>query len=112
MLLAPVTEGQVLGKITLSYDGQVCGETDLLAASEVPASRGVQYQLGQFFAKPLVKVLLVVLIAAIVLLVVWRLSNRRRRSRYGGSRHSGSSRNYRGRRRRIRQNGKEVRIPL
>ena len=101
-VLAPVTEGQVLGKITLSYDGQVCGETDLLAASEVPASRLLvfQYQLGQFFAKPLVKVLLVLLIAAIVLLVVWRLSNRRRRSRYGGSRHFGSSRNYRGRRRR------------
>lgn len=99
---APIARGDVLGKITLNYDGRVCGETELLASSDVPASKLLifQHQLSEFFSKTIVRIAAAVLAALILLLLIWRLGNRRRRSRYGGSHRGGGRQNYRGRRRR------------
>ena len=98
---APVSAGDVLGKLTLSYNGKVYAETDLLALNDVSASwfLTAQRKVADFFAKPLVKVLLVVLVLLIVGLIVYTTMFSRRR-RYGRRRHGAASGGYRGRRRR------------
>ncbi len=97
---APVTAGQVMGSITITYEGQDYGTVDLVALNDVALSQSLyrQKQLHDFFAKPWVKVLAVAILLLVVLLIL-RLTVFRRRSRYG---RSGSSRShgYHGRRRR------------
>jgi len=99
---APIAAGDVLGKITLSYNGRICGETELVASSDVPVSKLLVFkqQLSEFFSRTWVKITAIVLVVLLLLLLIWRLSNRRS-SRYGGRRnyHTGGRRNYRGRRR-------------
>lgn len=98
---APVAAGDVLGKLTLSYKGTVYGEADLLALSDVSASwfLTAQRRVSDFFAKPLVKILLVVIVLLIVALVVYTTMFSRRR-RYGRRRYGAAHGGYRGRRRR------------
>ena len=97
---APVTTGQVMGSVTISYEGQDYGTVDLVALNDVALSQSLyrQKQIRDFFAKPWVRVLTVVL-AVVAVVLILRFTVFRRRSRYG---RSGSSRahGYRGRRRR------------
>lgn len=98
---APVTEGQVLGQMTLSYNGEDYGTLDLVALNDVERSDLLFYidRVEKFFAQTWVKVAIVALILLIVVLVITiirRGSRRRRRSSRGSVYSSG----YRGRRRR------------
>ena len=99
---APVSSGDVLGKLTLSYNGKVYAETDLLALNDVSASwfLTAQRRVSDFFAKPLVRILLIVVVLLIVALVVYVTMFSRRR-RYGHRRRGAAHGGYRGRRRRF-----------
>ena len=98
---APVQEGQVLGAMTLSYEGEVYGTLDLVAVNSVERSELLykKQQFLDFFQSAWVKLVLVVilvLVAALVLrLFVFRRS-RRYRAGAGAARRRG---NYRGTRR-------------
>ena len=98
---APIEAGQELGEMTLSYDGHDYATVKLLAADSVSVNRFLQgkYLLSQFFSKPLVKILTVVVILLVLAVVVW-VRMLRPKSRYGSrGRRNRGTRNYRGRRR-------------
>ncbi|MGM9606239.1 MAG: D-alanyl-D-alanine carboxypeptidase family protein [Oscillospiraceae bacterium] len=94
---APVAEGQVLGEITLSYDGREYGSLDLVALNDVERSE-LLYRIDRaekFFAQTWVKAAIVALIVLILVLIIAgsvRRKRKRRRSRsyvgggYGGRR--------------------------
>ena len=93
---APVTEGQVLGKITLSYDGEEYGSLDLVALNDVERSE-LLYRIDRaekFFAQTWVKVAIVALIVLILVLIIAGSMHRKRKRRrtrsyvggYGGRR--------------------------
>ena len=95
-------EGQVLGTMTLSLDGQELATVDLLAMADVEADgllvfwRDVQV----FFSKTVVRVVCIVLGVLILALIIWKLTIGRRRYRYGRSvNRRGRGGGYRGRRR-------------
>ena len=97
---APVTAGQELGSITLSYDGVDYVTVPLLAVADVNASRFliVKHALKEFFSRTIVKILLVVLVILVVLIGLFGKTFMRRR-RYGGNRSRRMRhRSYRGRR--------------
>ena len=99
---APVTKGQKLGTLELSYDGVLYASIDLLAGYDVEASKLMTLwrDIKEFFAKPVVKIVGIVLLVLLVVLVIVKLIFGHRRYRYGrsvGRRGRGS---YRGRRRR------------
>ena len=100
---APVEEGQVMGSITVSYNGTEYGTLDLVAIESVDRSE-LLYRLDRlekFFDQLWVKILLVVIIVAAALLILRRLLfGRRRGRRYAYS--GGRSRRYTGGRRRRR----------
>ena len=54
---APIAKGDVLGEITLTYDGRVCAVVPLLAQYDVNASRFLtaKYQVELFFAQRIVQ---------------------------------------------------------
>ncbi len=99
--LAPITKGDVLGTITLSYGDQVYGTVDLLAQYDVEASKflTVKYQLEQFLSQTRVKLAILGIIVLVALIVVWWkfFRPKRRYGRTGGKRRR---RTYHGRRRR------------
>lgn len=99
---APITTGDKLGTIQLSYQETVYATEDLLALNDVEASRLLTFwrDVKLFFAKPAVKIAGVVLAVLLVVVLLWKLIFGRRRYRYG--RRVGFSRrgSYRGRRRR------------
>lgn len=99
---APITTGDKLGTIQLSYQGTVYATEDLLALNDVEASRLLTFwrDVKLFFAKPAVKIAGIVLAVLLVVALLWKLIFGRRRYRYG--RRVGFSRreSYRGRRRR------------
>ena len=99
---APVVKGQKLGTLELSYDNVVYGSIDLLAGFDVEASKLMTFwrDLTDFFAKPVVKIIGIVLLALLVVLVVLRLILGRSRYRYGRSMGRRGRSGYRGRRRR------------
>lgn len=83
---APVAEWQVLGMISLSYDGEEYGSLDLVALNDVERSDLLFYidRAEKFLAQTWVKVALVAFVVLIVVLIVainMRLKRRRRRSR-------------------------------
>lgn len=98
---APVTEGDVLGEITLSYDGTVYVTEPIVALNSVKASRllTIWDSIQRFFAKPLVRIAGVALLVALAALILWRLVFGRRRYRYGQNVRR-SSGGYHGSRRR------------
>ena len=98
---APIAAGDVLGTLTLSYDGTVYGETELLALNDVSASwfLTAQRDVIAFLSQTWVKLALLALALLITALVVYVVVFSRRR-RYGRRRSSASS-GYRGRRRRF-----------
>ena len=99
---APITTGDKLGTIQLSYQGTVYATEDLPALNDVEASRLLTFwrDVKLFFAKPAVKIAGIVLAVLLVVVLLWKLIFGRRRYRYG--RRVGFSRrgSYRGRRRR------------
>ncbi len=88
---APVTEGQVLGKITLSYNGEEYGSLDLVALNDVERSE-LLYRIDRaekFFAQTWVKAAAAALILFILVLIIagsvrGRRKRRRSRSYVGG----------------------------
>ena len=98
---APISAGDVLGTVTLSYDGTDYATVDLLALNDVEASRILTFwrDMKAFFSQTAVKVVGIILLAAVVALLVWKLVFGRCRYRYGRSVNFRSRRGYRGRRR-------------
>ena len=97
---APVKEGQVLGSMTLSYEGTEYGTLDLVAVSSVERSE-LLYKKEQFilFFQTSGTQLALGLIAVIVLIVALRLLVFRKRRRYNPRNGTRSQSNYRGSRR-------------
>ncbi len=98
---APVQEGQVLGTMKLSYEGEVYGTLDLVAVTSVERSE-LLYKKAQFiafFQQSWVKLALG-LVLVLVVLIVLRLTVFRKRRRYHAGVGSRSRGNYRGTRRR------------
>lgn len=85
---APITEGQVLGTITLSYEGEVFGTLDLVAVNSVERSE-LLYRMAQaeaFFSKTETKLILgAVLVAAVAIVLKLFVFTKRRRT-YSGRR--------------------------
>lgn len=100
-LEAPVTAGEKLGTLTLSYGDTVYGTVDLLASHDVEVSRLMVFwrDTGLFFQKTSVRVALAALLVVLVLILLWRLIFSRRRYRYGKSVGRSGAGGYRGRRR-------------
>jgi len=97
---APVEEGQVLGKLVLTYEGETLGAVNLVAVRTVERS-ALLYRLNQIkklLCHPIVRIVAAVAVVAIVVLVLRKILTPSRRNRYGSKRYSGR-RNYRGRRR-------------
>jgi D-alanyl-D-alanine carboxypeptidase (penicillin-binding protein 5/6) len=94
---APVAQGQVLGTITLSYQGKDYGTLNLVAVSGASRSQWLFFwdQVRQFFGNPFVKLLIVVLI---VVLAVWFV--RRKLGLSGKNSPRAKNKHYRGKRRR------------
>ena len=94
---APVAEGQILGEITLSYDGREYGTLDLVALNDVERSE-LMYRVDQaekFIAQTWVKVTAVGIVAFILFLIILIAALTRKKRRRARS-YSG----YSGRRRR------------
>lgn len=98
---APVKEGQEMGIMKLSYEGEVYGTLDLVAVTSVERSDLLykKAQFIQFFQRTGVKIIFVV-VALLVVFILLKLLVFRKKRRYhsgvGGSRARG---NYRGGRR-------------
>ena len=94
---APVEEGQVLGVMTLSYEGEVYGKLDLVAVNSVERSELLykKEQFISFFQDTWVQIILavVLLLAAFILL---RLLVFRKKRRYLSGTGARSRSNYRG----------------
>lgn len=100
-LEAPVTKGQIVGKVTISNGDTVYGALELAAVGDVERSE-LLYRLDQvkrFFDQLWVKIVLTAaLVLAVVLLLRWLLFGRRRR--YGKRKSGRQTGRYGGRRRR------------
>lgn len=95
-LEAPIQQGQVLGSISLSYEGRDYGTVDLVAASSLERSQWLSFlaQVRHIFSLLWVKLLLLAVVLLLLVLVLRRAvfgPSRRRRRTYSSS--------YRGRRR-------------
>ena len=100
---APVEAGQVLGVLTLSYDGVEYGKLDLVADTSVERSDFLYYkhQVETFFQNAGVRLLLVVVLVIVVIVLLRVLVFRkRRRYRSGVGMGAGRRGHYSGRRRR------------
>ena len=101
---APVEAGQVLGVLTLSYDGVDYGKLDLVADTSVERSDFLYYkdQVESFFRNAGVRLLLAVALIAVVIVLLRVLVFRKRRRYRSGVGIGGGSRrgHYSGRRRR------------
>ncbi len=95
---APIKAGQVLGTMTLSYNGEEFGSLDLVAVNSVERSELLyrKAQIIKFFSRTETKVLLGLVLAVIVVLVLRFAVFHKRRRPTGGRRQS----RYSGRRRR------------
>ena len=99
---APIAKGQLLGTISLSYNGEVRATVPLLAQYEVNASKflTVKYQIIQFLSRREVQLAIIAFVVLVVLIVLWwkLLRPKRRYGSHGSRRRRGRA--YRGRRRR------------
>lgn len=95
---APVEAGQVMGVMTLSYEGEIYGKLDLVAVTSVERSELLhkKQQFFEFFQTTGIK-LVVGLAAAVVILIALRLLVFRKRRRPAGAGRRAQSRgSYRG----------------
>ena len=99
---APVSAGQKLGTMTLSYDGITYATLDLVASFDVEASRlkTLLRSIQDFFSKTSVRVVGIIVLLLLILLLVWKVFLSRRRYRYGRSVGRRRRSSYRGRWRR------------
>lgn len=95
---APITAGDVLGEVALSYDGVTYATVKLVALNDVSASSFLQvkHAIASFFSRTIVKILLVVLVVLAVAVFFWLRSRRERRY---GSKKKYRSNSYHGKRR-------------
>lgn len=96
---APVSAGQKLGTMTLSYDGTTYATLDLVASFDVEASRlkTLLRSIQDFFYKTSVRVVGIIVLLLLILLLVWKVFLSRRRYRYGRSVGRWRRSSYRGR---------------
>jgi D-alanyl-D-alanine carboxypeptidase (penicillin-binding protein 5/6) len=99
---APVSAGQVLGQVSVSYDGTDYGTVSVVAADSVSRSQllYVLHCITSFFGQLWVKLIGLVLLVAVLVLLVKRFSlgkRQNRKARSGG--FSSGNHGYRGRRR-------------
>lgn len=99
---APISEGDELGSVTISYEGKVYATVPLLAQNDVEASKLLVFRRNvlDFVGRTEVKIIAVLILVLIIALVILLRMPGRRRRRYGKGGGYGMSRNYRGRRRR------------
>ena len=97
---APIAEGDKLGKLSVRIDGQEYAEVDLLAFTDVEASRLLVLwrDIKVLFSKTSVKIASGVVGALIALFAVWKVFFSKRRYRYGKSVSGRGRKGYRGRR--------------
>ena len=97
---APVEEGQVLGTMTLSYEGTDYGSLDLVAVTSVERSELLykKAQVAAFFQNFGVRVIAVIVLI-LVIAVLLKIFVFRKERRYGARVMSRGRRNYRGGRR-------------
>ena len=97
---APVEEGQVLGTMTLSYEGTDYGSLDLVAVTSVERSELLykKAQVAAFFQNFGVRVIAVIVLILVIAVLLKVLVFRKER-RYGARVMSRGRRNYRGGRR-------------
>jgi D-alanyl-D-alanine carboxypeptidase (penicillin-binding protein 5/6) len=96
---APITAGDVLGQVTLSYNGVTYATVPLVALNDVSASSFLRarHAISVFFSRTIVRVVLIaIVVLAIAIFVLVKFFRRNRRY---GSRKSARHRSYRGRRR-------------
>ncbi|CDB25313.1 d-alanyl-D-alanine carboxypeptidase [Oscillibacter sp. CAG:241] len=76
---APITAGQELGTLTITYNDQVCAQVPLLAQADVSASRFLvaKAAVEAFFAKTWVKLALVAIVVLVIVFVLWLKLGRR-----------------------------------
>lgn len=85
---APITQGQVLGTITLSYQGEVYGTLDLVAVNSVERSE-LLYRVAQvkaFFSRTETKLIGGALLIAVIAVVLKMFVFPKRRRGYSGRR--------------------------
>ena len=96
---APIATGDVLGSVTVSYDGQDYVTVPLLALTDVSSSSFLvgKNAVENFLSRTIVKLGLVALLALVILLLVWlKVIRPKRRYGRGGKRYRRNI--YRGRR--------------
>ncbi len=97
---APVTAGQVLGSVTVSYNGQEYAKVPLLALSDVSASTFLTWKeiVLEFLSRTIVKAAIAAVLILILALWIWlKFFRSRRRYGRGGKRYRPAK--YRGRKR-------------
>lgn len=93
-LTAPITAGQIVGEITVSYKGNVVGTSKLISSTSVEQSN-FQYVIYKIVSNPLLLILSILLALVLIVLILFVFTNRKRlrnRSRYRGSGYSGRGR--------------------
>jgi D-alanyl-D-alanine carboxypeptidase (penicillin-binding protein 5/6) len=93
---APVEAGQVMGIMTLSYNGEVYGQLDLVAVTSVERSELLykKQQFFQFFQNEGVRIILaVVLFLTAIVILKLTVFRRKRRPKAGAAARRG---NYKG----------------
>ena len=96
---APVSAGEQLAEVELSYEGVTYATVPLVALTSVDASRAmvIQARIHGFFRLLPVRILCTVILILLIALLVWKLTIGRQRYRYG--KNVRRQKNYRGRRR-------------
>jgi len=98
-LNAPISAGQVIGEISVSYDGKLLGTTKLVSNSSVEQSR-FEYVKSIVFGSlntPLAKLIVALIIIVIILYIFFVINGKKRRRRRS---YNNANRNYNGRGRR------------
>ncbi len=99
---APVEAGEVMGVMTLSYNGEVYGKLDLVAVTSVERSELLykKQQFFEFFQTTGVKIIIAAAAVVFVLVALRLLVFRKRRRPVGAGRRVQGRGNYQGTRRR------------
>lgn len=95
---APVTVGQQLAEVELSYGDNVYAVVPLVALNSVAASETqiIERDVQTFFTRTEIKIAIIAAVVLVLLVFLWKMTIGRRRYRYGKSVRGRS--NYRGRR--------------
>jgi D-alanyl-D-alanine carboxypeptidase (penicillin-binding protein 5/6) len=96
-LTAPISAGQVVGEISVSYKGTVAGTAKLISSTSVEQSN-FQYIIHQIVTNPLLLILSIIFILALIIFLLFIITNRKRlrnRSRYNNRGYSGKGRRRR-----------------